>query len=89
MAEQSSMHGRRLVGRGVVPHDVDLTVGLNALVDFRGNATKSARDAGVSTARGLHGGDIERGEEIARAVADVGPPFRLPDIHRRDRLRAA
>ena len=34
--------------------------------------------------------DVQRGEEIERAVADVivGPPFGLADVHRQDRLRA-
>ena len=34
--------------------------------------------------------DVQRGEEIERAMPEVvvGPPFGLPDIHRQDRLRA-
>ena len=91
MPQQPPMHRRRLVGREVVQHDVDLPLGLDARVDVA-EERDEVLGAMLRLAPRDHlaGRDVQRGEEIDRAMPQVvvGPSFGLPDVHRQDRLRA-
>ncbi len=85
------MDGRRLVSREVVQHDVDLQRRLDARVDVAEERDEILRAMLRLAAReDLARRDVQRGEEIERAVAQVvvGLPLGLPDVHRQDRLRA-
>src|SRR3954452_1858455 len=83
MPKQPTMHGRRLMCGEIVQHDVDLHAGLDARVDVaqEHHEILGAMLRGASR-EDLTRGDIQRGEEIERAMSEVivGPPVRaVPD----------
>ena len=91
MAEQPPMHRRGFVRGEVVQHDVDVQRGLDARVDLaqEGDEILGAMPS-LAPREDFARRDVQRGEEIERAMAEVvvGPPFGLAEVHRQDRLRA-
>jgi len=89
MPEQPPMHRRRPMGREVVQHDVDLQRGCDAALDLTEERHEILGAMLLFTPRqDFAGRDVERGEQIERAIPDVvvGPPFGLANVHGQDRL---
>ena len=91
MADEPALDRRRLVGRGVVEHDVHVEVRRHGGVD---QVEEAAELLGAMPRRHLRdhlpGGDVEGGVEVGGAVADVVVclPRRHPRHQRQHRRRA-
>ena len=91
VANKPALDRRRLVGRGVVEHDVHVEVCRHRAVD---QDQEAAELLGAMPWRHLRehlaGGDIERGVEVGGAVADVivAAPLRHSGQQRQHRRRA-
>src|SRR5712691_6806652 len=91
MAQQPSLDRRRLVCRQIVQHDMDVHRWLDARLNLAQKGDKVLR-AMLSLApdQDLARGDVERREEIERAIADVvvRSALGLTDVQRQNGLGA-
>ena len=88
--EQPSFDGRCLVRGEVVQDDVNLKVTRNARFDLPKEGDEVLRAVLLLAASDdLTGRDVQRGEQVERAVSQVVVrlPLRLAEVHRQDRLR--
>src|SRR6267154_4031416 len=82
MPEQPPMDRRRSMSREVVQHDVDLQRGGDARLDLPEERHEILGAMLLFAPRqDFTGRDVERGEQVERAIPDVvmGPPFGLAD----------
>lgn len=84
------MHGRGLMRRQVVQHDMDVQARLDAGIDVAEERDEVLGAMLLLAAReDFARRDVQRGEQIQGAVSEVvRPPLGLADVHRQDRLRA-